>query len=297
MWVDLARKAAAVFGRGATGPDPHPGPPPPTAMTDEGVEAWMAEHLDVSDWIYCYASLSGVCFAGRIKAAAEFQIPMRLENFATRKDQRGVASRSLVKIFDVDAEAGCFRLSEISSFRLNDLKEMNWRQESEPGGWVSLNRWLADPFFQRVRILCDEALGLRMAEGPVSWLSSDIKSWVEQTVRQEGDIFAYFDELGATYVQAGSVRPCTRGYALKLRIEFFGLADGARSETIAIELDIRSRRMRQIELRRFPEHNLAGTEEHPQRLNRWIDTRGTFTSQEFDRLCEIAKAELASLLP
>jgi hypothetical protein len=257
----------------------------------------VAEHLDISDWVYCYAGPSGVCLAGRVEAAAEFQIPMRLENFTTRKDPRGVASRSLVKTFDVNAEAGCFRLNETRSFRLNDLKDLNWRQEADPGHWESLDRWLPDPFFQRVRILCEEALGRRVAEGPASWLSSDVKAWVEHTVQPGADVFAYIDQVGATYVQAGSIRPCAGGYALTLRIEFFGVADGARSETIPVELDIRRRRMRQIELRRFPEHNLAGPEEPPERLNRWIDTRGTFLPQEFDRLCEIAKAEAKSPLP
>ena len=266
-------------------------------MTDEAVEAWVLEHLDIANWVYCYASPFGVCLAGRVQPAAEFQIPLRLESFATQKDPRGMASRSLVKTFDVDAEAGCVRLHETCSFRLNNLRGLSWRQEAEAGGWTSLNRWGADPFFAHVRILCEVALGRRRAEGPVSWLQSDIKAWIAQTVQLGPDIFAYIDALSATYVQAGSVRPSAGGYALTLRMEFFGVADGVRSETIPIELDLRHRRMRQIEVRRFPEHNLSGLGEPPQLLNRWIDTGGTFSPHEFDRLCEIAKAELETPLP
>ncbi len=262
---------------------------PPAGKTDEAVEAWMADHLDMTDWIFLYRNRNCVWLAERVTPAPMFEISLRFEDFATHLDEQGRPYRSVIDIFDVDSRMERYRIGGKVVHRLNDLKSPYEVEQRPPADWRPLANE-GHPIFMHLRNLCKAGRGEGPIEGPASWLRADIQDWVARTVTPGADAYAYAyaDPLSAVYVQPASVRRTLKGWALTLREEMFRPYDGVRSQIVMVELDLKRRRMRQIEARCFTEHNLGGEGLPPVRLNRWIETPSSLTPGQFDRLCEVA---------
>lgn len=276
----------ALFG---AKPEPEPdGPPPPTALTDEAVEAWLTGNFDLTDWVYIGFAPAAVSLASRVTPAPKFRIGWRLENFRTGPDQSGRPMRSFLAEFDIDSVERRAKPVSITSFRENGLKPGSPEPvEDEPSFAIDGEPTI---FFEHVRDLCAELASGRR-EVPVSRLRKDMEAWAAAFVTPGEDIFAHFDDAAATFVRKGSVKRSGGGYLLTVRAELFRPFEGRRSQLEHVELDGRGHRYRLIEFQAFGEHNLQGEAFPPQKIGRWMKLTPGADGESWRRVYEIARAE------